>query len=293
MRRGAEAICGMLRVQQWYKNLVIFIALFFTKNIFNLELLQSMVVGFISLSMVSSAGYIINDILDIEGDRVHPEKRRRPIAAGRVSVKTAALISVVLFIASVALAYSLSAAFALFPLALMVSSLAYNLWLKNAAIVDIHVIALNFLLRAVSGAVLIDVYTSPWLVTTIFFMALFMAVGKRRAELGVLNQDAVRHKRVYAVYNERLLDMMVVVITAVFLFTYILYTFLVHERPYPYMMLTIPFVSFMVFRYLYFISINHVIARKTHYVFLDRQMMACLLMWIAVSFIAMYYLIQV
>lgn len=292
MRRLAGVITGILRIQQWYKNLVIFLALFFTKNLFNPELLLAMVMGFISLCMVSSSGYIINDILDIDEDRVHPDKRKRPIASGKVSVRTAALISGALFTASVAVAYSLSARFMVFPLLLMASSLLYSLWLKNIAIVDIHVIALNFLLRAVSGAVLIGVYTSPWLITAIYFMALFMAVGKRRAELGVLNHDAVGHKRVYGVYNGRLLDMMVVVITAVFLFTYSLYTFLVHEKPYPYMMLTIPFVSFMVFRYLYFISINHVIARKTHYVFLDGQMMASLFMWLATSFIVMYYLIE-
>jgi hypothetical protein len=150
---------------------------------------------------------------------------------------------------------------------------------------------LNFLIRAVSGAILIDVHTSPWMITTIFFMALFLAVGKRKADLGVLDKEAIRHKKVYSIYNERLLDMMLMVITAALLFNYILYTFAVHEEPYPYMMLTIPIFSFMIFRYLYFISINHEIARKTHYIFYDKQMLAGIILWILTSFIAMYFLI--
>ncbi|MDD5111685.1 MAG: UbiA prenyltransferase family protein [Candidatus Altiarchaeota archaeon] len=282
----------LLRAQQWYKNTVIFLALFFTKNLFTPDLLESSILGFISLCFMSSSYYIINDILDAREDRQHPEKKTRPIAAGTVGVGAAALLSLGLMAASLFIAFSLSAEFALFPIALLASSLAYNFWLRKVAIVDVHVIAFNFLLRAVSGAVLIDVYASPWLVTTVFFMALFLAVGKRRSDLSVL-KDALKHKDVYAVYNERLLDMMIVVITAVLLFTYSLYTFVVHEKPYPYMMLTIPFVSFIIFRYLYFISINHEVSRKTHLVFLDAQMLAGLLLWVAVSYAVMYYMIPV
>ena len=283
-------VLRLLRVEQWYKNLVIFLALFFTKNLFNPNLLEVTVLGFVSLCFISSSYYIINDILDAREDREHPEKKKRPIAAGSFGKGPALLLSLALMAASLCIAFSLSANFALFPIALLVSSLLYNFWLRKVAIVDVHIIAFNFLLRAVSGAVLISVYTSPWLVTTVFFMALFFAVGKRRSDLSVL-KDALRHKDVYSVYNEKLLDMMIIVITAVLLFTYNLYTFAVHENPYPYMMLTIPFVSFMIFRYLYFISINHEIARKTHRVFLDGQMLAGLALWISVSFVVMYFLI--
>lgn len=286
-------VIKLLRVQQWYKNLVIFLALFFTKNLFNAELLGETVLGFISLCFISSAYYIVNDIFDISEDREHREKRKRPIASGEVSVRQGIALSIVLAAMALAIAAALSLKFMLFPLALAASSLLYSMWFRRIAIVDIHFIALNFLLRAVSGAVLIDATTSPWLVTTVFFMALFLAVGKRRSDLGMLSREAIRRKKVYEVYNKKLLDMMLIVITAVLLFTYSLYTFLVHEKPYPYMMLTIPAVSFMVFRYLYFISVDHEIARKTHLVFLDKQMLAGLALWIVVSFIVMYFLIPV
>ena len=284
-------IIKLLRVQQWYKNLIIFLALFFTKNLFNPELFLKSVLGLASLCFISSSYYIINDILDINEDKEHLEKRRRPIASGRIGVRFGILISITLAVASLAIAYTLSVKFMLFPIALFVSAMAYNLWFRNIAIVDIHFIALNFLIRAVSGAVLIDVHTSPWMITTIFFMALFLAVGKRKADLEVLSKEAVKRKQVYLIYNEQLLNMMLIVITAALLFNYSLYTFAVHEEPYPYMMLTIPIFSFMVFRYLYFISINHEIARKTHYIFLDKQMLAGIILWIATSFIAMYFLI--
>ena len=267
-------ILKLLRVQQWYKNLVIYLALFFTKNLLNPELFLKTTLGFISLCFISSSYYIINDIFDIDADRQHPEKKKRPIARGRISIKVGLIISGLLILASLSIAHIISMKFVLFPIALLVAMMLYNLGFKDIAIIDIHFIALNFLIRAVSGAFLIDVYTSPWLITTVFFMALFLAIGKRKADLNMLNKDAIKHKKAYQVYNEKLLNMMVIVITGVLLFTYTMYTFFAHEKPYPYMMLTIPIASFMVFRYLYFISTNHEIARKTHHVFFDKQMLA-------------------
>jgi 4-hydroxybenzoate polyprenyltransferase len=281
----------LLRAQQYYKNLVIFLALFFTKNLFNADLFLITLLGFASLCFISSSYYIINDILDISEDKEHPEKRKRPIASGRIRPIYAALASFFLMALSVVIAYTLSWQFMLFVVALFFSSMLYNLWFKDIAIIDIHFISINFVIRAVSGAVLIGVYTSPWLIVAVFFMALFLAVGKRKSDLSVLSKEAIRHKKVYEVYNEKLLDMMLVVITGVLLFTYSMYTFLVHQVPYPYMMLTIPFASFLIFRYLYFISINHEIARKTHKLFMDRQMLSGFILWISASFIAMYYLI--
>ncbi|MFH1126168.1 MAG: UbiA prenyltransferase family protein, partial [Candidatus Altiarchaeota archaeon] len=282
----------LLRTNQWYKNLVIYLALFLTKGIFNWELLLKTTLGFASLCFISSSYYIINDILDLKEDRRHPEKKKRPIAAGEVENGTAFLISVIMMALSLALAYILSLKFMLFPIALMTSSMLYNLWSRKIAILDIHFIAFNFLLRAVSGTVLVDVYPTPWLIITIFFIALFLAVGKRKADLSVLDKGALKERKVYSVYDEKLLDMMIIAITAILMLTYNLYTFLAHNKPYPYMMLTIPVVSFVIFRYLYFISINDEIARDTHKVFRDKQMLVGFLLWIIISYIAVYHLTE-
>ncbi|MFH1403328.1 MAG: UbiA prenyltransferase family protein [Candidatus Altiarchaeota archaeon] len=276
----------MLRAHQWYKNLVIFLALFFTKNIFNHVLLYKTFLGFISLCFISSAYYILNDIKDRDADKKHPEKKTRPIASGRVSVSEGYAVSGLLFISSCVIGYNLSIPFMVFPVILFISSNAYNLGLKDIPFVDVHVIAVNFLIRAVSGAVLINVPTSPWLIMTVFFLALLLGISKRRSELSLLGDDAVKFKRVYEYYTQPLLDMFLVVVSSILLFAYSLYTFQVHNSGY--MMLTIPFASFIVFRYLYFASVNHRIARKTQYMFQDKQILIGFLLWILASFYVLY-----
>lgn len=164
-------------------------------------------------------------------------------------------------------------------------SIVYTLRLKDIAIIDIHMIALNFLLKAISGAVLINVPASSWLVITIFFMALLLGVSKRLADMQLLGEDAVKHKGVYRVYNKKLLEMLVVIISAILLFAYGLYASTVHGSLYA--VVTLPFASFMIFRYLYFVSINHEAARKTQLIFKDGQILIAFILWIITSYVIM------
>jgi 4-hydroxybenzoate polyprenyltransferase len=277
----------LLRVEQWYKNLVVFFALFFTNNLFNPALLPLSVMGFFSLCLLSSSYYVLNDIRDAAADRRHPEKKGRPIASGEVSVASGYALSLVLFVLALAAAYPLHPEFAAYGLLLFSSGLAYNLGLKDVAFVDIHVIAVNFLIRAVAGAAAIQVPASPWLVTTVFFSALLLGVGKRRAELALLGADAVRFKEVYKVYTQQLLDMLLVIVSSILLFSYILYTFFVHSGGA--MMVTIPFASFVVFRFLHFTLTNQRSARKAHYLLVDPQVLGCLVLW----GLTLYYLMYV
>ena len=210
----------LLRIQQWYKNLVIFLALFFTNNLSNVELLINTILGFIALCLVSSSYYILNDIRDVDDDKKHPEKKNRPIASGKIGIGTAVIISALLLVLSLLIAYSLSIKFAVFPIILFLLSIAYNVRLKEIAIIDVHMIALNFLLKEISGAVLIEVPASSWLVITIFFMALLLGVSKRLSDMQLLGEDAIKHKKVYGVYNKKLLEMLVVVISSILLFAY-------------------------------------------------------------------------
>ena len=266
----------LFRVQQWYKSLVIFLALFYTYNLFNIPLLVKTILGYASFCMVSSAYYILNDLHDARADRAHPEKKRRPIASGELSKSMAIFISIVLFACSTVLAFLLNPIFGLFPVMLYILNILHTYWLRNVVFVDVHVISLNFLLKAVAGAVLIKVPASVWLIASVYFIALFLAVSKRLGELNILGENASKFKVVYNVYTSELLERMILVLVSVLLFTYIMYSFTAHERPY--MMLTIPFASFMVFRYLYFISINHEAVRKVEFLFLDRQMVSCFIL---------------
>jgi 4-hydroxybenzoate polyprenyltransferase len=279
----------LLRVHQWYKSSVVFLALFFTNNLLNAPLLVKTVLGFASFCMVSSAYYIINDIHDAKEDRKHPEKKRRPIASGAISQTQAFLASMLLLVASILLAYRLKPVFSVFPVTLYIINLLYTFSLRNIPFVDVHVISLNFILKAVAGALLIDVPASAWLITAVYFIALFLAVSKRLGELMVLGENAVSFKKVYEVYTRDLLERLILVIVSVLLFTYIMYTFKAHEKPY--LMLTIPFATFMIFRYMYFLSINHKAVSKVEYILLDRQILACFVLWIISSFLILQFML--
>jgi 4-hydroxybenzoate polyprenyltransferase len=279
----------LLRVHQWYKSSVVFLALFFTNNLLNAPLLVKTVLGFASFCMVSSAYYIINDIHDAKEDRKHPEKKRRPIASGAISQTQAFLASMLLLVVSILLAYRLKPIFSVFPVTLYIVNLLYTFSLRNIPFVDVHVISLNFILKAVAGAILIDVPASAWLITAVYFIALFLAVSKRLGELMVLGENAVSFKKVYEVYTRDLLERLILVIVSVLLFTYIMYTFKAHEKPY--LMLTIPFATFMIFRYMYFLSINHKAVSKVEYILLDRQILACFVLWIISSFLILQFML--
>ncbi len=281
----------LLRVSQWYKNLVVYLALFFTSNVLNLPLLFKTTLGFLVLCMTSSSYHILNDIRDVEEDRKHPEKKTRPIASREVSKNSALSVSIILLAAALVVSYVIEPVFFVFVLLLFSASIAYNIRLKEIAFLDIHMIALNFLIKAVSGAFLINVAVSPWLITTVFFMALLLGIGKRRADLHLLGKDALAHKKVYSVYTEALLDKMLLIVATSLLFTYSLYTFMVHQnQTIPYMMFTIPFGSFMIFRYLYLVEEDPIAARKTQYIFKDKHMTIMFLLWVLTSFVVMTWL---
>ncbi len=276
----------LLRTHQWYKNMILLLPLIFSYNLFNASYLWSCILGFVSLSLVSSSYYIVNDIFDREYDRSNPEKKKRPVASGEVSVGRAALISTVLFLLSLGLAFYLSPYFALFPVILMALNILYSAALKHIPLVDINVISFNFVLRAISGAVLIGVAASSWMIITIYILALFLAVGKRRGELSMLGKDASKHKEVYEFYDKNFLDALTVIITASLFMSYILYTFMSEHSAY--MLLTIPFAGFMIFRYMHFIFSDSRVARKTEYFFRDRQMQAALFLWILLAIFSLY-----
>jgi 4-hydroxybenzoate polyprenyltransferase len=273
----------LLRVNQWYKNFFVFLALFYTKNLLNPALAGKAALAFVALCGVSSSYYILNDIRDREKDRAHPEKKSRPIASGEVGVGTAYAVSLVLLACSLALGYHVKPVLTLYALGLFLSSLTYTLWFREVAFVDIHMIALNFLIRAVAGAVAINVPASPWLIATVFFAALLLALAKRKGDLTLLGEKTLEYRKVYRVYNERVLDSLLAVTTAVLLFTYILYTFIAYKSSL--LMLTIPFASIMLMRYLALVEEGHIIARKAHYFFKDRQLVAAFVLWAVASYL--------
>ncbi|MCK5233253.1 MAG: UbiA family prenyltransferase [Candidatus Aenigmarchaeota archaeon] len=275
----------LMRPEQWYKNCLVFLALVFSVNFFNTGLFVKTMLGFASLSLVSSSYYILNDLKDIALDKAHPEKKHRPLAAGRVTKQGAVALSGTLLITGLCLAQSLSIPFFLFATALFTLSALYSLYLKHVAIVDIHIVAINFLIRAVSGAVLIEAPISPWLIFSMFFVALFLAAGKRMSDRVALGSDAKKSK-VYSVYTEDFLRGILYVSGATVIVAYSLYAFLAY--PEGYMMASIPVVSFMCFRFLHFAVIGNIAARQAHRLFFDKQLFFAFILWALISFAVLY-----
>lgn len=270
----------LLRIQQWYKNLLIFLALFLVGKIINLDLFLIVLVGFFSLAFMSSAGYILNDLIDVKKDRLHPEKKYRPIASGKVSYVSAIIIMFLLIFSSIALAYILNPYFVFFPLILLLSCLFYTIYFKRIPIINLYFIAFNHVLRAFAGAFLISVMISPWFILFIFILSMFLAAAKKKSDSIILGNKMDNY--------HKFLDLLVLILLTVMLITYILYSFMAHETYY--FMLTIPFASFIILRYLYFITVNHKILRKTEYFFFDKQMLIGFLLWILTAFIVIYIL---
>jgi 4-hydroxybenzoate polyprenyltransferase len=253
------ALLKTMRPRQWTKNGFVFFALIFDKQLFILESFLRTFEGFVLFCLISSVIYIVNDIADLEADRKHPEKRKRPLPSGQLPVPVAWAAAALLTVVILPLGYLLSPAFAAVLLAYLLLNLAYSRWLKHIPIVDVLVIAAGFVLRVHSGVTLIDVERfSPWLYVVTTLGALYLGLGKRRSELNLLTQGAGSHRKVLDGYTIPLLDQYVTIISAATILAYSLYTFSAPNLPENHsMMLTIPFIVYIVFRYLYLIQVSN------------------------------------
>ncbi len=270
----------ILRPEQWYKNLLVFIAVFFTGNLFNFWLSAKALLGFIALSAISSAGYILNDIADKEADKKHPEKKSRAIASGEISVKAALTEAAAIAFFAIAISLLLSTGFFFSVAALFLLTIAYSLWLKKAAFADIIVIGINFVLRAVSGALLIHVFVSPWLIIGSFFTAVFLAAGKRKAEQS-FKSSQYRH------YEQETLQAIINSMLSLMIVSYALYCSFKADRK---MLVTLPIFTYICFRYYFHISKNSIIARKPHYIAFDKAFMLPAIAMAIIAFVIFYIL---
>ncbi len=251
-----------MRPRQWTKNGIVFLALIFSINEEYhlgdpdvwLPLLLKTMVAFTCFALVSSADYLVNDIRDIESDRAHPRKSRRPIPAGQLSIPSAWAWAAFLGVIGNGAAFALDWRVGLVVLGYTLLMLAYSFRLKHIVLIDLFVIAAGFVLRAMGGALAIDVPISPWLYVVTALGALFLGINKRRAELELLQEGAGSHRKILDEYSLSLLDQMASTVTAATLMAYGLYTFTAEGLPENHsMMLTIPFVLYGIFRYLYLV----------------------------------------
>lgn len=279
-----------LRPKQWTKNLIVFAGVIFAKRLNDPNALVLATAAFIIFCLLSSAVYVINDMVDVEADRRHPKKRLRPLAAGEISLAQARVLVGLLVGVTLPLAFLIEPFFGLIGLLYFVNNLAYSLRLKHIVILDVFVIAAGFVLRAVAGAVVIEIVISPWFLLCTTLAALFLALTKRRHELLLLNNGAVGHRRILHEYSTPLLEEMIAVVTSSTVMAYSLYTFFAENLPQNHaMMLTIPFVLYAVFRYLYLVYRKDEGGSPDEALLKDIPLLTCIVLWGLTSIAILYY----
>jgi 4-hydroxybenzoate polyprenyltransferase len=281
-----------LRPTQWTKNLFVAAALIFAKKVFDVPSVLRTLAAIAVFTLLAGSHYIVNDLLDVAEDRVHPRKSRRPIAAGRIGRGEAVALAAVLAAASLVLADLLSPEFFGAAAAYVVLQLAYSYKLKHVVILDIFLVASGFVLRVIAGGLVIAVPISPWLLLCTMLLALFLAISKRRHELRLLAADASRHRPILEEYSFGLLDQMISIVTACTVIAYCLYTVseeTVRKFGTDRLIYTTPFVLYGIFRYLYLIYMKDEGGTPEELILKDKPLLASIVLWIATAVAIIYY----
>jgi len=268
-----------MRPYQWYKNLVVFIAIVFSYNLFNLEMWERSILAFVAFCLISGSVYIINDVKDTEKDRLHPKKRLRPIAAGALPTRTALSASILLLAISLSASFFVSRPLGYIGLLYLFINLLYTFYLKYVALIDVMVVAVGFVLRAIAGSLVINVRVSPWLVLCVFLLALVLAFGKRRHEL--LTASASRD--CLSQYTEKMVEDLLNISVSMLLMSYALYSFYVND----YMMVTLPFAFYGVFRFVQLVYLTN-FGGEVELILKDRISLANLGLWTASVIVVLY-----
>ncbi len=286
-----SAYLETLRPKQWIKNLVIFAGLVFDRQLLQVEPLVRVLAAVLLFCLVSGLTYTVNDILDIEADRLHPQKKHRPIASGRLSLRNARIFAATLALLSFPAAFALSVNFGIICLVYTALMLSYSKWLKKIILIDVMVIALGFVLRVAAGVLVIKVnYFSPWLFVLTTLLALYLGFGKRLSEIKLLDDQAGEHREVLYGYTVPLLNNLLVVMLSGILITYCLYTFSSHpDGTNTTMMLTIPFVLYGIFRYMVILQNSSLASSPEEVLLNDLPLKITVALW-ALSVVIVLYL---
>lgn len=283
-----------MRVKQWVKNIFVFAGIVFAEEhlVTQGNALLKVFLAFLLFCLISSSVYLINDLTDLEQDRQHPRKRLRPLASGQLSPRLATITAILLPIGSSVLIVSMLvntapmdigwAWFGLLLLLYFILQLAYTFLLKHIVLIDLFANSAGFILRALAGAAIVLVNITPWWLLSLFFLTLFLGLGKRRNELQVLAQNAGSHRRTLQEYSPQFLDYLILIDISCTIVVYSLATFtapLSAHMTYPFLMLTIPFVVFALFRYLYLIIQKGEGGEPADLVFRDSPLLITIISW--------------
>ena len=286
-----RAVIESLRPRHYTKNLLLFVGVIFSQHFFSIQYLLKSAAAFVVFCLLSGSVYLLNDLADIENDRAHPEKNKRPLASGRLGKRPAVITIIILSVSSLTCAFLLDVSFGIISSFYFVMIVAYSFLLKNIVILDIMVIALGFILRAVAGALVIHVDISSWLLICTTFLALFLAMCKRRHELVLLGNKSGNHRKILFEYTPQLLDQMIAAVTASAVMSYALYTTspeTIEKFSSRNMILTLPFVIYGIFRYLYLVHKKQLGGSPEMIFIRDRSMILNVFLFFIVVLIVLY-----
>lgn len=275
----------LIRISQYYKNLVIFLPIIFIGQLISAESLLKVLLGFIALCLMSSVNYIINDIVDIKNDKHHPEKKTRPLVSKRIKIWQAKIISAIFFLLAITISLSLSTSFLYAILGLFGLTQLYSFFLKKHVFADILAISINFAIRAIAGAFIVRTTISPWVFLCPFFLSLFLLAGKRKAEIILLKGNFHNCRNVLKDYTGPLINVLMVITTTLLIIIYIFYSIFTNSRA---LILALPFALYTILRYLYLIYSGSEIARYPEKAIKDTPLFIGSLSWITAAFLIIY-----
>jgi decaprenyl-phosphate phosphoribosyltransferase len=275
----------LLRVEQWYKNLLIVLPAFFALRL-STSIAVSLTVGFVALCLMSSATYIINDIVDRDVDKKHPQKKKRPLASGALSIGVGWILAILCLAGGIGISLWLSKGFAVITASLFILSQLYTFWLKHEAYADIIMISSNGVIRTYSGAVLAGVIASNWLLIGVFFFGLFLASAKRHSDLQSLKKKAVHHKASLGVYTLAITEQLMMMSATILIITYALYTFFREQESLVY---TIPFALYCILQFYSQVLSGHKMGSQAHLAVTDKKLVISALLWLVITTAILYF----
>jgi len=296
IKSNFKSLILLLRIDQWSKNICIFLPLFFNGHLFDLELFNNCIVSFMSFSLMASSIYCFNDILDIENDRAHPTKKMRPIASGKIPVCIAYVLMLFCFSISLLLLYLWMGDLKLILISLVliyfIQNILYCIKLKHYAVIDVVVIAIGFVLRIIVGGAATSILLSEWIIIMTFLLALFLAFAKRRDDVLLFDKTGVMHRKNTNRYNVDLLNQIISILSSVTIIAYIMYTIspeVVERFNCRYVYLTSIFVLISIIRYMQITIVDSNSSNPTKVLFKDHFLQLCIIAWI-LSFLIIIYL---
>ncbi|MCC6711754.1 MAG: decaprenyl-phosphate phosphoribosyltransferase [Candidatus Dadabacteria bacterium] len=276
----------LLRPHQWVKNLLVLAPPFFGGVLFTgWGMAFIMFFAFLAFSLASSAGYIINDMVDLEADRLHPKKRLRPIASGKVGAAEAMIIALAVFAGAAVISYSLDTGFLLIIIAYLALSVLYSLYLQRFALTDCFVIAIGFVLRLEAGGMASGTVVSNWLLLTTFVLSLLLALGKRRYELAAASADPAAHRESLSGYSIDFLDQAITIFATTAIVTYAIYALEAGSKIF---LFTLGFACYGVLRYLHLVQ-NSISGDPTESLLRDPPLLVCVLLWLVLTAFIIYH----